>query len=216
MNQSKTSAETPAPVKDQTTSPRLGQPGAGAPTPKNSPGKSGGTPDGNLSLPGNGKAEDAFPDPAELSHQIAKRSRELVAEFLKRQAAKDGIGMANPLAIATAFLEMTARLMSDPSRLVQAQLSLRNDYLTLWLRTTQRFLGGATEPVIEAPAGDRRFRDVAWTDNALFDFIKQSYLLKARWLQNAVRDVEGIDAHTARKVDFYTRQFVDAIAPPTF
>jgi hypothetical protein len=99
MNQSKTSAETPAPVKDQTTSPRLGQPGAGAPTPKNSPGKSGGTPDGNLSLPGNGKAEDAFPDPAELSHQIAKRSRELVAEFLKRQAAKDGIGMANPLAI---------------------------------------------------------------------------------------------------------------------
>src|ERR1700720_1708340 len=76
MNQSKTSAETPAPVKDQTTSPRLGQPGAGAPTPKNSPGKSGGTPDGNLSLPGNGKAEDAFPDPAELSHQIAKRSRE--------------------------------------------------------------------------------------------------------------------------------------------
>ena len=99
MNQSKTRAETPAPVKDQTTSPRLGQPGAGAPTPKNSPGKSGGTPDGNLSLPGNGKAEDAFPDPAELSHQIAKRSRELVAEFLKRQAAKDGIGMANPLAI---------------------------------------------------------------------------------------------------------------------
>src|ERR1700720_1526292 len=216
MNQSKTSAETPAPVKDQTTSPRLGQPGAGAPTPKNSHRKSGGTPAGNLSLPGNGKAEDAFPDPAELSHQIAKRSRELVAEFLKRQPAKDGIGMANPLAIATAFLEMTARLMSDPSRLVQAQLSLRNDYLTLWLRTTQRFLGGATEPVIEAPAGDRRFRDVAWTDNALFDFIKQSYLLKARWLQNAVRDVEGIDAHTARKVDFYTRQFVDAIAPSNF
>jgi polyhydroxyalkanoate synthase len=28
--------------------------------------------------------------------------------------------------------------------------------------------------------------------------------------------VEGIDAHTARKVDFYTRQFVDAIAPSNF
>src|ERR1700738_1323698 len=117
MNQSKTSAETPAPVKDQTTSPRLGQPGVGAPTPKNSPGKSGGTPDGTLALPGMRKAEGASPDPAELSHQIAKRSRELVAEFLKRQGAKDGIGMANPLAIATAFLEMTARLVSDPSPL---------------------------------------------------------------------------------------------------
>jgi len=31
-----------------------------------------------------------------------------------------------------------------------------------------------------------------------------------------VRDVEGIDERTARKVDFYTRQFVDAIAPSNF
>src|ERR1700731_2731070 len=103
MNQSKTSAETPAPVKDQTTSPRLGQPGAGAPTPKNSPGKSGGTPDGNLSLPGNGKAEDAFPDPAELSHQIAKRSRELVAEFLKAAARKGRHGNGQPPRVFRGF-----------------------------------------------------------------------------------------------------------------
>ena len=139
--------------------------------------------------------------------------------------AQSGVGKASPknsraktggTSAGNAFREMTARLMSDPSRLVQAQQSLWNDYLTLWQRTTQRFLGGATEPVIEPPAGDRRFRDVAWTDNTLFDFIKQSYLLKARWLQNAVRDVEGIDERTARKVDFYTRQFVDAIAPSNF
>jgi polyhydroxyalkanoate synthase len=107
-------------------------------------------------------------------------------------------------------------MMSDPSRLVQAQLSLWNDYMTLWQRTAQRFLGGSAEPMIEPPAGDRRFSDKAWTDNTLFDFIKQSYLLTARWLQGAVKDVEGIDERTARKVDFYTRQFVDAIAPSNF
>ena len=102
---------------------------------------------------------------------IAERSRHLVAEFLKRQGAGDGVGMANPLSIGAAFFEMTARMISDPSRLVQAQLSLWNDYMTLWQRTAQRFLGGATEPMIEPPAGDRRFRDKAWTDNTLFDFI---------------------------------------------
>ncbi len=106
--------------------------------------------------------------------------------------------------------------MADPSRLVQAQLSLWNDYLTLWQRTAQRFLGGETEPMIEPSAGDRRFRDAAWTENTLFDFIKQSYLLTARWMQSTVRDVEGIDERTARKVDFYTRQFVDALAPSNF
>src|SRR5438132_13335724 len=163
--------------------------------------------------------KDQSPDLAELSEQmndIAERSRHLVAEFLKRQAAGDGVGMADPLSIGAAFFEMTARMMADPSRLVQAQLSLWNDYLTLWQRTAQRFLGGDTEPMIEPAAGDRRFRDAAWTDNTLFDFIKQSYLLTARWLQGTVREVEGIDERTARKIDFYTRQFVDAIAPSNF
>jgi polyhydroxyalkanoate synthase len=111
---------------------------------------------------------------------------------------------------------MTARMMSDPSKLVQAQLSLWNDYMTLWQRTAQRFLGGIAEPLIEAAPEDRRFRDQAWSDNSLFDFIKQSYLLTARCIQGAVKDVEGLDERTARKVDFYTRQFVDAIAPSNF
>ena len=165
------------------------------------------------------RGKDQSPDLAELSEQmnnIAERSRHLVAEFLKRQAAGNGVGMADPLSIGAAFFEMTARMMSDPSRLVQAQLSLWNDYMTLWQRTAQRFLGGSAEPMIEPSAGDRRFRDKAWTDNTLFDFIKQSYLLTARSLQGTVKDVEGIDERTARKIDFYTRQFVDAIAPSNF
>ena len=158
-------------------------------------------------------------DTAELSRQmieIAEKSQHLVTDFLQRQSAENSMGMANPLSIGAAFLEMTARIMADPSRLVQAQLSLWNDYMTLWQRTAQRFLGGTAEPIIEPTAGDRRFRDKAWTDNTLFDFIKQSYLLTARWLQTAVKNVEGVDERTARKIDFYTRQFVDALAPSNF
>ncbi len=169
--------------------------------------------------PGTVPAGETPADAAEAARQIAaiaEKSQHLVAEFLKRQAAADGIGMASPLAIGGAFLEMTARMMADPSRLVQAQLSLWNDYLSLWQRATQRFLGGSPEPLIRPQHGDRRFRDAGWTDNALFDFIKQSYLLTARWLQGAVRDLEGIDERTAHKIDFYTRQFVDALAPSNF
>ncbi len=162
---------------------------------------------------------DAPPDAGELARrmgEIAEQSRRLVAEFLTRQGPPDGVGMASPMAIGAAFFEMTARMMSDPSRLAQSQLSLWRDYMTLWQRTTQRLLGGDAEPVIEPLADDRRFRDAAWRDNTLFDYIKQSYLLTARWIQGAVHDVEGVDQRTARKVDFYTRQFVDAISPSNF
>jgi polyhydroxyalkanoate synthase len=159
-------------------------------------------------------------DPLELSRsmaQIAERSQRLVSEFLQRQTPQEGgIGMGDPLNIGAAFFEMTSRMMADPTRLMQAQLSLWNDYMTLWQRTAQRFLGGETEPVVDTPAGDRRFRDAAWSESTLFDFIKQSYLLTARYMQSSVKEVEGLDDKTARKVDFYTRQFVDAIAPSNF
>ena len=159
------------------------------------------------------------PDLAELSRNMAKiavKSQQLVAGFLERQAAEEGPGRTDPLNIGGAFLEMTAKMMADPAKLAQAQMSLWQDYLELWQSAARGMLGGAAEPVIEPEAGDRRFKHSEWQENQVFDFIKQSYLLTARWVQTTVRDVEGLDAKTAAKVDFYTRQFVDAMAPSNF
>jgi len=113
-------------------------------------------------------------------------------------------------------MEMTTRLMAAPQKLMEAQLSLWQDYLTLWQNTARRMLGESPEPVIAADPRDRRFKHPDWHENEVFDFIKQSYLLSARWVQNLVRNVEGMDDKTAQKVDFYTRQFVDAMAPSNF
>src|SRR3954468_205587 len=160
----------------------------------------GSSPRGSSSAGGETPGERPPPDPIELSRQmaeIAQKSQRLVADFLSRQGGENGFGMADPMAIGAAFFDMTAKLMTDPSRLVQAQMSLWNDYMTLWQRTAQRFLGGDTEPVIEASQAGPRFKDTAWTENTMFDFIKQSYLLTARWMQSTVRDVEGMDDKTA-------------------
>jgi polyhydroxyalkanoate synthase subunit PhaC len=99
---------------------------------------------------------------------------------------------------------------------LQAQLSLWQDHLRLWQHMGQRMLGQTPEPLIAPERGDRRFRDPAWQDSALFDFIKQSYLLTSRWLVNTVEEIDGFDDKTRQKVDFYTRQFVDAMAPSNF
>ena len=148
---------------------------------------------------------------------IAARSQRLVADFLQRQAAQFGKARHfDPLTVGNAFMEMTGRLMADPARLMQAQMSLWNDHLALWQRATQRWLGQEVAPVIEPSQDDRRFRDPAWDENHIFDFIKQSYLLTARWMQWTIRDVDGLDGEAAQKVEFYTRQFVDALAPSNF
>ena len=157
-----------------------------------------------------------LPDPEAIGRSmadVAERSQRIVSEWLKRQDGEKPA--ADPLNIGGAFLEMTAKLMANPARMIQAQMGFWQDYMTLWQNTARRMVGGQTEPVIDAP-GDRRFKDQSWKENEVFDFIKQSYLLSARYVQDVVKDVDGLDAKTAQKVDFYSRQFIDAMSPSNF
>ncbi len=145
---------------------------------------------------------------------VAERSQRIVADWLERQAKTTP--SADPLNIGRAFMEMTTRLMANPAQLVQAQIGFWQDYMTLWQNTARRIMGMESAPVIEADPKDKRFRDDAWQQNEVFDFIKQSYLLSARYVQNVVGQVDGLDPKTAKKIDFYARQFTDAMSPSNF
>jgi polyhydroxyalkanoate synthase len=158
-----------------------------------------------------------LPDPALITRSmadVASRSQRLVNDWLKRQS-KEGLTL-DPYNVAGAFLEMTAKLMANPSALVQAQINLWQDYITLWQHTTRRILGEDTAPVIESDPKDKRFQDAAWKQNEIFDFIKQSYLLSARYINDVVTHVDGLPPKTAQKIDFYSRQFVNALSPSNF
>ncbi|MBO23571.1 MAG: class I poly(R)-hydroxyalkanoic acid synthase [Rhodospirillaceae bacterium] len=146
--------------------------------------------------------------------KIAERSQTLVNGFLSNQSAN--MGMADPLNVGSAFIELTQRMMANPAHIMEAQFQLWQDYMSLWQTTARKMMGAEVDALHEPDGEDRRFRDSEWDESILFDYIKQSYLLSSRWLTNTVREVEGLDDKTAKKVDFYTRQFVDALAPTNF
>jgi polyhydroxyalkanoate synthase subunit PhaC len=148
--------------------------------------------------------------------EIADNSQRLIHGIADRRCASNGAASTDPLNLGSTVLELTARILADPAPIVRAQLSLWQDYLRLWQNAGQRLLGQPVDPIVEPERGDRRFRDPAWDDHAVFDFIKQSYLLTSRWLVDTVNNLDGFDDKTRQKIDFYTRQFVDAMAPSNF
>jgi len=113
--------------------------------------------------------------------RIAAQSQRIVSDFVARHQQDGDQTAKDPLNIGKAFVEMTQRMMSDPARLVESQMKLWDGYMRLWQYTAQRMTSGETppEPIVEPQADDRRFRDAAWTENTVYDFIKQSYLLTA-------------------------------------
>ncbi|SEO66817.1 PHA/PHB synthase family protein [Aquisalimonas asiatica] len=158
-------------------------------------------------------------DPEKLSRSmmdVAGRSQELVKDFLARQQSSQNISGDEARHMMQLFQDFYARLVSDPATLVQAQMQFWQDYMALMQSTGLRMMGLEAESAVKPKPGDKRFRDARWEENPLFDFIKQSYLLTADHIHHTVAGVEGLDDKTRRKVDFYTRQFVNAMSPSNF
>ncbi len=171
--------------------------------------------------PSTAKEDVKVPDPVELAKamvRIGEHSQKLMREFLERQNEnKTHAAQVELSNISAAFLDLTQAMMQNPDKLIEASINLWQDYMKLWSATAIRFMGGEhVEPVITPAQNDRRFQGTAWSQSTVFDFIKQSYLLSSRWLQQTVKETKGLDDKTAMKVDFYTRQFVDAISPSNF
>jgi len=160
-------------------------------------------------------------DPAEWPRtmmELSERGQKLMAEFWAQQQNTSDATQPNIDSMNTnkAFTEMMQAMIANPDEVIKAQTVLWQNYMTLWQNTSQRLLGEKAESVIEPEKSDKRFKDEAWSENALFDFIKQSYLLTSNFINTTVHDVEGLDKADAQKVDFYSRQFIDAMAPTNF
>ena len=164
-------------------------------------------------------AETHSYDPIALTESFASaadKGAKLLGDFLARQAVAGPSPVSDEFGLTKAFLEVAAKMLSNPVRMAEAQMNLWWDYSALWQTSMLKFMGQTPAPVAEPAKGDKRFRHEDWQEHFLFDYVKQSYLLTARWLHDAVASVEGLDEKTQKKVDFFTRQYIDAVAPSNF
>jgi polyhydroxyalkanoate synthase len=153
---------------------------------------------------------------AKLYADIAKNSSQLVARFLEHSTKGASSGFNDELGISQVFFEAWSKTLADPFKLAEVQMQMWHDHMALWQNSLLRMFGHDTQPTIEPARGDRRFKHEDWEQNFLYDYIKQSYLIAAKHLHQTLGKVEGMDRKAAQKVDFYTRQYIDAMSPSNF
>jgi len=162
--------------------------------------------------------QDELPDAKVLAArtaELAERSNRIFREFLERQD-DEIFQVPDPKVVTHAFTEFAQHLFAEPEHLIDAQLAYWKDMGQLWEGYMRRVLGEEVPPQVAPAPDDRRFKDEAWTEDLIFDYIKQAYLVTANWIHSTVANVEGIDPVLRNKVNFFTRQYVDALAPSNF
>ena len=148
---------------------------------------------------------------------VMQRSQEIWTRMLEASAKDEHPLHADPLNMGPVLTGLTAEMMANPKELAEKSLELWTQQAELWRRTMMGWMGAeAAEPVIEAPRGDKRFKDDEWSQNQYFSYMKQAYLLSAKWAQDVAHNIGDMPDRDRAKVDFLMRNMVEAMSPSNF
>src|ERR1700682_1032108 len=123
---------------------------------------------------------------ARIAHAVAERSSKILGDFAQKQTASMSAAMRDEMGIAKAFMDLYSRMAADPALVASISVNRWLDQMQLWQSSWMKLLGMQSKPVAEVAKGDARFKDDDWSKNFLFDYIKQSYLIASRHIQQAV------------------------------
>lgn len=158
-----------------------------------------------------------LPDPTVVAETLTTLMQNAAAAVrtTMAQAATPQALPYDPATLTRAMIDFNTAVMTQPAALFEAQAKNWNDWTALWRTMGERAMGQEAAPVAAPAKGDRRFSDPAWSDEPVYDYLKQAYLLAARQLQDFVA-AAPVDDATRAQVDFASRQMMNALAPTNF
>ena len=125
-------------------------------------------------------------------------------------------GAFDPFDIVGSSLAVQQAWLRQPERLATRLQQLMLDASRIHDRFAQASMGIPSQPALTAVVYDERFQDPVWTDQPWFDYLKEMYLLYSHWLEDAIYSTEGINPKQRQRAAFWTRQWLDAVAPTNY
>src|SRR5215212_4759230 len=91
-----------------------------------------------------------------LVQSVAERSSKILADFAQKQAQSLSSAMRDEMGIAKAFMDLYAKMASDPALVASMSVNLWVDYLRLWQSSWMKMLGMQSAPIALPAKSDSR------------------------------------------------------------
>jgi len=121
----------------------------------------------------------------------------------------------DPVGLGKTYWKFWSGVMQSPGKFMAQNMELAADQLKLLSYGLMKAGGLEVDAAALPEKGDKRFRNAAWNEKLMFDLIKQSYLLTSQHVMKTVAGAE-LEKEQQQKLDFYTRQMMDALSPSNF
>ena len=148
-------------------------------------------------------------------NKINDLTHRMVAAMSERKAHSPALESPDYQFYAKAAAAYFAEMMSNPSRIIEAQVGYWTQSLRNWSEIQQQIATGELDSEPEPPT-DKRFKNPNWEKNPYFKLIKQQYLLSAQTVEAITKDMAHLPDREQEKVNFFAKQVVDMFAPTNF
>ncbi|WP_299894367.1 class I poly(R)-hydroxyalkanoic acid synthase [uncultured Ruegeria sp.] len=148
----------------------------------------------------------------EKVEQLSKRLIEIMASKKPHTPALDGPNQELFARAATAYW---AEAWQNPAKLLEQQIEFWGKSV-LNFAEAQKTLTSAEDENELAKSGDKRFSNPLWEKNPYFRLIRQQYQTNAEAIAQAVSSVDDLDAKDKRRLQYFSQQIIDMMAPTNF
>ena len=161
---------------------------------------------------------DDLSDTAANMAQLLETSQEIWKTYLETRKG-DEFGDPDPMHVIPSLANFAGVMAMKPQEIIDAATEFWTGQMALWQSATAKAIGNG-DPAVDLPdlpSGGRRFSHPQWSENALFEYIKNSYFLTSKWAQSLIETAgDDLELSDRKKMEFLTRTAVDAINPANF
>ena len=148
--------------------------------------------------------------------KMEQLSERLVAALSRHRQADAALNGPSPDIYMKAAQAYLAAMLQNPGRVIEHQVGYWGKTLKHYVEAQKALASGGFQAPEDPGPKDRRFSNPLWDSHPGFNFLKQQYLINAEAVQDAVADMEDIDPAEKKRVEYFTKQIVDMMAPTNF
>ena len=145
--------------------------------------------------------------------ELTKRFVQVVQNKKKINAALNGPGPDLMLKASTAYWQ---NMLENPTKIMEQQIAYWGQTLTHFVEAQQAMTSGSSASTADDRPKDRRFANPQWTTNPYFRLIRQQYETNVETIRASVAQVEGLPNKERQRLNYFTQQIVDMMAPTNF
>ncbi len=143
-------------------------------------------------------------------------TQRLVAALARRKPHDPGLAGPAPELFMRMGAAYLAELAQNPAKIIENQVQWWGRTLALYAEAQAQLARGKLSAPPDPGPKDRRFANPLWDTHPYFNLVKQQYLLNAEAVRRAVEALDDIDPKDRKRIEYFTRQIVDMMAPTNF